>query len=126
MIRLYHRASIREARRIAKHGFEDREYDFGLRDARSGDDVTVHGVWLASRPVKRDEGLDGNAILEVTLDLAEEDLAAHELEGLLWDGRFWVVPAEVINPHASVRILEIDSHPSGIFESPNGEMPNGD
>lgn len=122
MIRLFHRASIGEAGTIVRHGFEDREYDFGLRDARSGHEVTVTGVWLANRPVKRDEGLDGNAILEVKLDMAEEDIAQYELEGMLWDGRFWVVPAEEINPHATVRILEIDSHPSGIFEVP----PNGD
>ena len=118
---LYHRTTIGDARSIAKHGFQDREWDFGLRDARSGEEVTVAGIWLADRRVGQDEGLDGDALLEVRLDVDVDEIASFELEGMLWDGRFWIVPAEWLTAHATVRIGEVDPSTSGFFDAATGD-----
>ena len=42
--------------------------------------------WPIGRWV-REEGIDGDAVLEVKLDVTEDDLAGFELEGMLWDAR---------------------------------------
>ena len=118
---LYHRTTIATARAIAKKGFTDREWDFGLSDARSGEDVTVAGVWLADRPIGASEGLDGDALLAVTLDVSDEELRPFELEGMLWDARFWVAPAEWLSEHATVRIEAVDPNASGWFDASTGQ-----
>lgn len=118
---LYHRTSIRDARAMATQGFEDREWDFGLRDARSGEEVTVAGVWLADRPVGSEEGLEGDALLEVTLDVDIDELGPFELEGMLWDGRFFVAPAAWLSEHARTRIAAVDPRTSGFFDASSGE-----
>lgn len=120
-IKLYHRTTIGEARTIVTRGFEDREWDFGLYDARTGDQVSVEGVWLVDRPVREDEGLDGDALLEVSLDATLEELAPFELEGMLWDARIWVAPAEWLADRTRVRFHKVDPNASGFFEAPNGE-----
>ena len=63
---LYHRTSIAEARTIMKEGFVDVDWDFGLRDARTGEDAVVTGVWLADRPLGTEEGIEGDAVLANT------------------------------------------------------------
>ncbi len=118
---LYHRTTIAEARSIAKHGFVDHEWDFGLRDAQTGEEVTVPGVLLTDRPLGPEEGLDGDAVLEVTLDVPEEDLSPFELEGMLWDTRVWVAPSEWVAEHASVRIAAVDPRTSGFYDAHNSE-----
>ena len=119
-ITLYHRTSMGDARAIIKEGFEDRELDFGLHDARTGEEVTVSGVWLMDRPVSPDDGLDGDALLEVTLDVGLDELAPFELEGMIWDGRFWVAPAEWVSEHSTVRFKSIDPNASGFFDAASG------
>ena len=118
---LYHRTTIADARRIAKQGFDDLEMDFLLRDARSGEEISVAGVLLADRPLGADDGLEGDAVLEVALDSTEEDLAPFELEGMLWDARVWVAPAEWLTDHAKVRIASVDPSTSGFFDRNSGE-----
>ncbi len=118
---LYHRTTILDARRIAKEGFDDVELEFLLRDARSGEEVSVAGVLLSDRPLGADEGIEGDAVLEVALDSTEQDLATFELEGMLWDARVWVAPAEWLSDHATVRIASVDPSASGFFDSNTGE-----
>ena len=118
---LYHRTTIADARRIAKQGFDDLEMDFLLRDARSGEEISVAGVLLADRPLGADEGLEGDAVLEVALDATEDDLAPFELEGMLWDARVWVAPAEWLTNRAKVRIASVDPSTSGFFDRNSGE-----
>ena len=120
-VTVFHRTTIGDARRIAKEGFGDLEWDFGLYDARSGEEVSVTGVLLADRPLGREEGIDGDAVLEVKLDVAEDDLAGFELEGMLWDARVWVAPAEWVADHATVRIASVDPSTSGFFDRNSGE-----
>ncbi|NIM48448.1 MAG: hypothetical protein GTN62_02030 [Gemmatimonadales bacterium] len=114
---LFHRTSIAEARSIVQHGFEDVDWDFGLKDARTGEDTVVTGVWLTDRPIGRDEGIDGDALLEVTVDLTEEELKPFELEGMLWDTQLWIASAELINAHGKARILEVDPRTSWWHEA---------
>jgi hypothetical protein len=109
---LYHRTSIGEARAIVEKGFEDLDWDFGLTDARTGEDAVVTGTWLANRPIGKEEGIEGDALLEVTVDATEEDLAPFALDGMLWDASLWVVPSAWVNPKASARILEVDPRSS--------------
>ncbi len=104
-----------------KNGFEDRELDFGLHDVVSGEEVTVAGVWLFDRALASDEGPGGDAMLEITLDVEEEALQAFELEGLFWDARVWVAPAEWVTANAKVRILSVDPSTSGFFDIATGD-----
>ncbi|UCF39870.1 MAG: hypothetical protein JSW43_08990 [Gemmatimonadota bacterium] len=118
---LFHRTTIGEARKIMQSGFEDIEWDFGLKDVQTGRDAVVPGVWLADRPLGHDEGLEGDALLEVKLDLADDDLKPFELEGMLWNAHLWVAPAELINGHSQVRIREVDPRTSWFHEAWDGE-----
>ncbi len=111
-ITLFHRTTIALARSIVEDGFSDRKWDLGVLDSGSGDAVSVTGVWLSGRPLDGKDGVDGDAQLEVTLDIEDGDLEPFELEGMLWDARFWVAPADFLNRHASTRILEVDPRTS--------------
>lgn len=114
---LFHRTSILEARQIVQKGFEDEKWGFEIRDDRSAQQKRMLGVWLSDRPLSEQEGPDGDAVLEVKLSLGGEALQAFELEGIFWDARLWVVPAALINPHASVRILQVDPRTSWWHEA---------
>ena len=109
---LYHRTSIANAREILKDGFSDTEWDFGLRDANTDENVVVTGVWLANRPLNEAEGPPGDALLEVTLELPEEQLQTYELDGMLWNARLWVVPADALNGHCTTRMVRVDPRSS--------------
>lgn len=113
---LFHRTTIAEARQIVRNGFEDEKWGFEIREDRTAQPTKMLGVWLSDRPLSEQEGPDGDAVLEVKLGLAEEALQAFELEGVFWDARLWVVPAALINPHASVRILQVDPRTSWWYE----------
>jgi hypothetical protein len=119
---VYHRTTIADARAIAKNGFEDRELDFGLHDVVTGEEVTIAGVWLCDRTLASDEGPGGDAMLEIRLDVEDEALQAFELEGLFWDARVWVAPAEWVTAHAKVRIFSVDPSTSGSFDIATGDQ----
>lgn len=112
---LYHRTSIADARQILKDGFGDTEWDFGLRDVSTDEDVVVEGVWLADRPLAEAEGPPGDALLEVALELPEEQLQPFELAGMLWNARLWVVPADALNGHCTARMVRVDPRSSWGF-----------
>ena len=120
-VTVFHRTTIAEARAIAKQGFEDQELDFGLLDVTTGEEVTVAGVWLADRSLGPEDGLEGDALLEVTLDVDEDALEPFELDGLLWDARVWIAPADWVSAHAKVRILSVDPTTSGFFNTTTGD-----
>ena len=109
---LFHRTTIGEARTIVQDGFQDSDWDFGLKDANTGEDVSITGVWMADRALGEEDGLKGDALLEITLDVAEDELQSWELQGLLWNGRFWVAPADWVNRHATTRIFKVDARSS--------------
>lgn len=111
----YHKTSIGDARHVLKEGYADTEWDFGLRDAKTGEDVSVTGVWLANRPLADDEGPPGDALLEVTVNLSEEQLQPFELAGMLWNARLWVVPADTLNLHSETKMVRVDPRSSWGF-----------
>lgn len=117
---LYHRTSIAEAREIAKRGFTDEKWAFRLRE-ESEEPTKMTGVWLADRPLTEEEGPDGDAVLEVTIEVDEDTLQRFQLDGVFWDARVWVVPAQLLNPHVSVRILEVNPRTSWFFETPEDD-----
>jgi len=124
---LYHRTTIREAREIVQKGFEDLDWDFGLQDSKTGEDTTVPGVWLSNRPLGSRDGIDGDALLTVALEVDEAELTPYELEGMLWDTRLWVVPSELVNARGAVRITEVDPRSSWFHHAIDDEHePHGD
>lgn len=113
----YHRTTVAEARRISREGFEDQELDLGLYDAKSGEDVYLVGVWLLDQPVDAEEGLEGDALVSVTVDTTQDEMAKFELEGVFWDRRMWVAPAEWLNPRMTIRIEKVDPRSSGFWDA---------
>ena len=107
-VTLFHRTSIANARSIMKKGFVDRRWDLGPLETEKGGKVSVSGVWLSGRPLNISEGVEGDAQLEVTLNMEDSELEPFELVNFLSDARFWVAPAELINPKSNVRILDVD------------------
>ena len=114
---LFHRTTIGEARQIVRRGFEDEKWGFEIREDRTAQPKKMLGVWLSDRPLSEQEGPDGDAVLEVKISLPQEALQAFELDGVFWDARLWVVPAALINPHAAVRILQVDPRTSWWHEA---------
>ena len=110
-MRLYHRTTISEAVAITQTGFKDERWSFDARD-REGEAVRRTGVWLTDRPLSETEGPGGDAQVEVDVDLSDETLDAFEVTDVFWDVRLFVVPAEVLTPHARARILEVDPRTS--------------
>ena len=116
---LFHRTLVSLARGILKEGFGDEKWRFG--EDGLGETFTAEGVWLTDRPVDLEDGPPGAAILEVQLDLSDEALDAFEVRGVLDDVRLFVVPAEVVNPHAQIRIAGVDARSSWFHEQVDEE-----
>ncbi len=118
---LYHRTSIGQASEAVRHGFKDEPWTFDIRDSRARDDEgPLEGVWLTDQPLSAVDGPPGNALLEVTVDLSESSLETFEVEGIFFGTKLWVVPAELLNPHAKARIADVDPNTSWQFEAGNG------
>jgi hypothetical protein len=99
----YHRTTAEKARQILKNGFKDITSD----DSRN---PQSRGIWLSDKPLGDNEGAEGDTLIKVTLDLPEEELEAYKWveEGQTF--REWFVPAELINPHMKVEIVNLDQH----------------
>jgi hypothetical protein len=116
-MKLYHRTTIAEATEIVRAGFQDGEWKFDTRDRDAGVRKMV-GVWLTDRPLNDIEGPPGDAVVEVDLGLSDDTLSAFEVEDVFWDARLWVIPAEVVNPAARMRIHQVDPRTSWWHERP--------
>ena len=91
----------------------------GFKDAtdRYMTDHLWTGVWLSDRPLGIQEGAHGDAVLEVTTNLSESDLADYEWieEGKPY--REWLIPAALINARMRVRLVgeeEIEGDNGGL------------
>jgi hypothetical protein len=115
---LFHRTSIAEAREIVQGGFADAKWRFEHEDPSVGDPHKAVGVWLSDRPLESGEGPPGDATLEVQLNVEESALTLFQVDGVLWDARLWIVPADVVNRHAAVRIQKVDPRSSWFHEQP--------
>ena len=121
-IRLFHRTTVSQAGTIIKNGFQDEKWSFGSDDEHDGEArLKVTGVWLTDRPLAWDDGPPGSATLEVTIDVPESQVATFEIRGVLDDARLFVVPANVVNPHAKVRIEGVDQRSSWFGEKVDDE-----
>jgi hypothetical protein len=116
-MKLYQRTSIAEATEIARSGFRDGKWRFETRD-REGEPLKRVGVWLTERPLSDTEGPSGDAVLEVEVSLSDDALQPFELEGIFWDTRLWVIPAEILNPVAKTRIHGVNPRTSWFHEKP--------
>jgi hypothetical protein len=100
MLKLFRRVTSEEAQRVLRSGFEN----------RCGSYLTGYecdGVWVSDRPLDCNDGVpvDATSLLEVDLALSETDIADFE-----WveDGktyREWLLPADLLNAHARVRLM---------------------
>jgi hypothetical protein len=115
-MRLYHQTSIAEAVAVLQRGFQDQRWSFPIRD-RDGEDIRRTGVWLTDRPLSQGEGPGGDAQLEVEISLADDSLVPFALDGIFWEVRLYVVPAEIVNAHGKARILEVDPGTSWTHET---------
>ena len=123
---LYHRTNIGQASEAVRRGFSDQTWTFGIRDSRARDDETpLEGVWLTDKPLSAMDGPPGDALMEVVVDLAESSLDPFEIEGIFHGTRLWVIPAEILNPHAQARIAEVDPNTSWQFEAGMGPSQEG-
>ena len=49
------------------------------------------------------------------MDFSDDQLAAFELTGMMWNARLWVVPAETLNAHSRTRMVRVDPRSSWGF-----------
>jgi len=99
VVTLFHRTTANAAQAILSSGFKDGTGKYLAKNEYSG-------VWLSDVPLTLNEGADGDTLLEVNLDLPKDELQDYE-----WveDGkpyREWLIPAELINTRASIRIKD--------------------
>lgn len=98
-MRLFHRTTAAKARAILAEGFRNAT-DRYMTDRR------WTGVWFSNVPLGTQEGAHGNAVLEVTTDLSESDLADYEWVEESKPYREWLVPAALVNAKMSVRLVD--------------------
>lgn len=89
MTRYYHRTD--EADAILRDGFRD-----GVGTYLT--ERTFSGVWISDRPLDGNEGAYGAAVLGIDIDA---DLAHYEWVEEGKGYREWLVPAELLNTHAT-------------------------
>src|ERR687887_1936242 len=95
-MKLFHQTLAKNAKAILGGGFKDATGSFGTRDLHTG-------VWLTSEPI--DFNLIDVTLIEVTLDLDEDALAAYERPEVGKRYRGWLVPAALVNAHMKLRIV---------------------
>jgi hypothetical protein len=93
---LYHRTTAANAEQILRDGFRD-----GVGSYLT--DRNWSGVWLSDVPLDINEGAEGDTLLRVKLQMAEQAIADYELveEGKPY--REWLIPARLINERALTR-----------------------
>ena len=94
----YHRTTSEAAELILREGFQDTEGQFGTS--------SVHrGVWLSDIPLNINDGVEGDALLEVTLMLSQDEMDATEWAEQHVGHREWLMPAVTINARGKGRLM---------------------
>lgn len=107
-MRLYHSTSDEAASAILAGGFRDATGSYMF----AGMELT--GVFLAPTPSNVNDGARGNTLLVVEINLSEGEAAAYAIQSQdpetgEWDEPTeYIMPAEVINRRASVRMATDD------------------
>lgn len=99
---LYHRTTTSRWRRIRAGGFRDGKGTYGMG-------AEVCGVWLSDRPLDFNEGAAGDVLLSVELDLPRATLRRFEVREPGKTYREFVVPADLLNSHATARRFRDDA-----------------
>jgi hypothetical protein len=68
---LYHRTTRERAAEIGKGGFKDAVGTYFT-------DQEFSGVWVSNVPLDRNDGAWGEVLFQITLDLAEPEIAGYE------------------------------------------------
>jgi hypothetical protein len=100
-LKLFHRCYAEDADTILRVGFKE----------GTGTYLTSHehsGVWLSNIPLDANEGAFGDTILGVELDLSEKELGQFEWIEEDKGYREFLIPAELVNGKAKVRVIEND------------------
>jgi hypothetical protein len=95
----YHRTTSAAAYTILREGFRDGTGTYLAERQFSG-------IWLSQTPFDANDGVWGDTLLEVTIDLAADVLADLEWVEEGKQRREWLVPAVLLNPNCRVRIVE--------------------
>ena len=96
-MRLYHVTTVENAENILADGFRDTiGYYMTSRE--------WSGVWLSNIPLDANEGARGDTLLFVDLELLERDIADFEWVEEFKSYREWLIPAQLINENASIRV----------------------
>jgi hypothetical protein len=115
MIVLYHRTTTQRAEPILRDGF--REHGPYLIGGR-----LWSGIWLSDRPLDENEGARGDALLQISLNCTEADIADYEwVQDISFGYREWLIPAAFINAHASASLVDEDA----IEEGTPSSLPPG-
>lgn len=93
---LYHRTTRERAEAIKKGGFKDAIGTYFT-------DQEFSGVWASNVPLDGNEGAFGDVLFQITLDLPETVIADYEWVEEGKGYREWLIPAALLNPHASLR-----------------------
>jgi hypothetical protein len=96
---LFHKTTSQAAKGILQDGFRDGRTPYMA-------DREFSGIWLSDRPLNANDGVWGNTLLEVLVDLTADALVEWEWveEGKPY--REWLIPAALLNPNCRVRIVE--------------------
>jgi hypothetical protein len=98
---LFHRTTEESAAAIIENGFADHTGNYLTESSHTG-------VWLSDVPLDINEGPKGDVLLEVALSIPENRLSEYEWAEDWRDYREFLVPAELINLTAKVRIISED------------------
>ena len=96
---LYHRTTDAAAAAILRNGFRDGTGSYMTCESHTG-------VWLSDVPLDCNEGAHGDALLRVQLALDHGAIADFEWIEECKGYREWLIPAELINKHATVRVID--------------------
>jgi hypothetical protein len=98
-MKLYHRTARANAESILREGFRDHTDYYMTRNLYTG-------VWFSSTPLDVNEGILGDTVLCLSLDLNEADLAQYEWVEEGKGYREWLMPAALVNINGEVAIME--------------------
>jgi len=95
MMVLFHSTSYENAASILREGFRDSTANFMTSTSHTG-------VWFSNVPLDENEGACSEALLRVSVNLSEEELAGYEWVEEHKGYREWLIPANIIAAHLAL------------------------
>jgi hypothetical protein len=69
-----------------------------------GNHTTFNGIWVSNVPLGPDQGVKGGAVLRITSNLTEAELADYEWKEERLGHREWSIPAHVLNTRGQIAL----------------------